>query len=367
MRTKAFATVVIPLGIVALVGFAACTKKVEPLAETETQKLEPQHAKIEPPVEEPAAEEPKAEEEKEAAVEATPVVPAPAPKRRAKVRPVTGPVSQAPVTAPAGTEVAPATPAATVAATVHTAPPSNEGLLLNALIGHVGGGKSPRSFSEGVVELGYHFGETSIGVGQAAKKLYNIAPTGEEEFVAADTLIFVNAPLAKDFIGMKWQLEAGTTLPVSVRSSDVGHITRPSLGVRATKTLFNERVSISLAPSATYSFNRNVSGPNRVPLERASLGGLAEANVAIVKQHLSLVAWVKGRVHFFEQFDNNNTTPRPDTSTQAGSFIDWHITRSIYTNIGWTYGTSLIRDARYDSYFYDPIAHRFYAALGFSL
>lgn len=358
MRTKTLAGVALIVGVVLALGLFLTKRAGEVPVE-----IEAQHARIEPDAEAPQAPSEPAPGSGEADTDAPasvaePAAPVPLPRRRPTVRPVTG--------APASVTPATSGPVAALEASV-VAPRGNEGIVLNALVGHMAGTRGERAFTEGVVEAGYRFSNgTAVGVGQAAKKLYELAPSGENEVIAADTVVFVNTPLSRDFIGMSWQLEGGTTLPVSSRSGEVGHVTRPSLGVRATK-IWNERFTISVAPSATYSFNRYVSGGNRVPLERASIGALAEATIAIVPERLSLVAWGKGRFHFYEQFDDRNSAPSPDTTGQYGTFLDLHFNRQLFTQVGWTYGTSLIRDARYDTFFYDPAAHRFYAALGIAL
>jgi len=236
-------------------------------------------------------------------------------------------------------------------------------LGINVIAGHTSGLRDGvRSFTEFLVELTYRLGINDlIGVGQEAKKLYEIAPGGENEFLAGDTLIFYRHNLSKDALGMNWELDASATLPISEASRNNKHITQVSLGVPVSTTLAN-RVAVKVAPMVSYNFNSYGTDPAGQPLQRISFSALAEADVRLFAP-LHWVTWGQGGYHLYEEFDNSSTTGAPTTSYAYGTYLQYNFTSYFGSQLGYVNGNSIFKDPRYQARFYDAPTSRYYVAV----
>ena len=245
--------------------------------------------------------------------------------------------------------------------------PSNFGFSFFA--GHGMGAESGlRSFSEFLIEASYQASQRGrVVVGQDAKKLYEIAATGEEEFLPGDTHLFYQYALGEEFLDSKWMLETGVTLPISHESSSTKNVTRAHIALHVSKAVLSNRVTLSAAPYYAYSFNSNATDNNGSPLQKMVLGGQLEANWEILAKKLHLVVWGKGYYRMYEQFDFSQTTPSPTTSFGLGTYVEYRFTDGISTQVGLNRGTSLLPNVRYDAAFYDREATRYYVALSINL
>jgi len=236
------------------------------------------------------------------------------------------------------------------------------------LAGHAMGPDSGiRTFSEFLFEAQYHLSHKShFGIGQDAKKLYEIAAVGENEFLLGDTHLYYDYELSPEFLGLKWNIETGVTLPVSKESIDSKNVTRASIALHIKKALLDNEVALSASPLFAYSFNRYAT-LNGVPLQKMVLGGQVEADWQIARGKLNLVAWGKGYYRMYEEFDFSRTSPAATTSFGLGTYLKYRITNNIAPQIGVNRGTSILPNVRYDSAFYDQEATRFYVALEITL
>jgi hypothetical protein len=306
-------------------------------------------------------------------------LPKPRPPRQARratpaVKPVAPPVIESsdageepaelatPVT-PAATAVAPLTGTETleIAKAIEK---DGRGFSATLEAGHLlGVEKDVRTFTQFLGEVRYRINRHhQVGIGQEAKKLYLIAPAGEKEFLLGDTVVMYEGALSDDFLSMQWKLNASTTLPVSRRSQDVKHVTRPMVGLDISKRLF-ERLTISYRPAFTYYFNQFATDPSGVPLRKMAIAQMAEAKLDLWRERLSLVLWGQGFINFSEQYDFVPTTPAPGTSYQYGSYLGFQAIRNVGIQVGYVRGNSLISDFRYEDNFYDAPTSRYYAAL----
>ncbi len=225
-----------------------------------------------------------------------------------------------------------------------------------------------RDFSEFLIEAKYHFNEkTSIAIGQEAKKLYEIAAVGEDEFLPGDTRVYLSRELSPDFFTIQWDLEVGATLPVSQESRDTKHVTRPHLALRASRSFFRDLVTVGYSPFVSYSFNQYATSKAGQPLQKIVFGQGVDASVAILRDRLYVKGWAKGYHRTYEEFDHSVTTPGATQSFDVGSALALKVTDQIGVEAGVTRGTSVLNDIRYDSNFYDREQTRVFAAFKVSL
>ncbi len=220
-----------------------------------------------------------------------------------------------------------------------------------------------RSFTEFLAEGMFRIDNRShVGIGQEARKLYEIAAVGEQEFLVDDTRLFYDYELTPEFLGSQWNVETGVTLPVSKISSDTKNITRASVALHIKKELFDKQLALSVSPLFEYSFNRYATY-NGVPLQKMVFGAQAQADWEIIPSKLNFVAWGKGYYRMYEEYDFSSTTPAATTSFGLGTYFKYRITPNIAPQIGMSRGSTILQNIRYDSAFYDPEATRFYVAL----
>lgn len=290
-------------------------------------------------------------------------------KKAAVVAPV-APIAMDPQPIAAEVEVAaaPINPAEASLEASTAVEAAKSGFGINFFAGHAAGfEEGTRAFSEFLAEATYYLDEKCyVGVGQDAKKLYLIAPAGEEEFLLGDTRLFVNRELTPDLFGTRWEIELGSTLPVSKQSRDDKHITRTSVGLRISKGFFGDRVTVVYAPSFNYRFNRYATNAQGVPLEKIILAQEISATIAIIEKRLHLIGWGKGYHRSYEEFDNSLTSPGATDSFGVGAAVAVQVTNNISLEAGATRGTSMLRNVRYDSNFYDPEQTRYYGGLRLS-
>ncbi len=223
--------------------------------------------------------------------------------------------------------------------------------------------KGNRAFSELGAGIGYQSGPSRIAVFQEAKKLYEIAARGENEFLLSDTVVAYDYDLSDDFGGFQWKLNAGATLPVSKNSQDNKHITRPSLGLEISRSFFDKRLKASYQPAFSYYFNRYATNGAGVPIEKMSFGQSVQVSFEIIPESLSIVGWGKGYFHGYEEFDFTKTSPANTTSYAYGSYLAYNVVKNVSLQAGYLRGNSLLVDPRYDSVYYDAPTHRGYAAI----
>lgn len=293
--------------------------------------------------------------------------------------PVYQPVSRGPAVLPNGTPVSskassgvsnvakPSRGAQLIAA--YVAANDRGELQASFLAGHlVGATKDSRSFSEFLVQLAYRAGEYHrFGVSQQARKLYEIAYTGEDEFLAADTLLFHEFTISKNFASLYWKWLTSLTLPVSAESRGIHHITRPSVGLEVGRSFFSNRLTVSVQPNVSYYFNQWATDDSGTPLRKVALGQQVQAEVSLIPGRLSLVGWGKGFYQVYEQFDHNSDRPESTTSYDYGTYFSLNFNRTVSTQLGYVRGNSLLKDARHNLNFYDAPTSRFYASLQISL
>lgn len=221
-----------------------------------------------------------------------------------------------------------------------------------------------RDFTQFLAEIEHGFSSSvRVGVQQGFRKIYEIAPRGEKEFLAEDTLVYGQFDLSKDFLGTEVQLNAGATVPVSQQSRDDGRITRTSLGLTVKKALFNERLVVSATPELQYCFNEFGTSPAGVPLQRLAFVQGLEADLGITER-LHLVGWGKGYYRGYEEFNATPVSPAATTSYGLGAYLGYSLFQNLGLQAGAVRGNSIFAGTRFDEPFYDTAeATRFYAAI----
>lgn len=340
--------------LVALMAFSAvsCMKKIDASKEAVAPTPSPETAVVVDTLPEPVA--------ATAEVKASPS-PTPSVKRVEKaVRLAQATPKMAPVSTISGGSAAEMSVSST---------PSVEkrGLHGEAMLGQlIGTGSEARPFTEIVGGLGYRFNDThNVGFRQDMKKLYELNPSGEEELLFEDTVLYYQCHLSKDFGGIDWTLHSGVTMPVSKASSDNFHATRPSLGLEAKASFLGGKVTVSMQPMVMYYVNQFATSPSGSPLRKMSF--VPQAQVAVdVTSRLKWVTWAKAGYHMYEEFDNSSTTPAPTDSLEYGSYAGIQISKNIGTQVGYLKANSMLSDPQVDVNFYDSVSDRFYAAVVFN-
>lgn len=224
-----------------------------------------------------------------------------------------------------------------------------------------------RSFSEFLVEGNYRMSSQSrLGLGQTAQKLYEIAPVGESEFLLGDTRLYYDYGFDSEFLGSRWSVEMGTTLPISKESRDSKHVTQPYVSFKATRSVFNDRVKVSVAPLAYYRFNSNATNDAGTPLHKMGVGGSMEVDYAVIES-VSLIGFGNGTYRLYEQYDFRNESPAGTGHYAFGAGALWRVTKEISAEAGFLRGSSTLRDIRYGALISDPEADRAYVSLGVQL
>lgn len=257
----------------------------------------------------------------------------------------------------------------TISQELITEAPSKSPFDFSFLAAHAAGKVgNTRDFSEFLIEAKYHINDqTSVGIGQEAKKLYLIAATGEDEFLPGDTRLYLSRELSPDFFTIQWNLEIGATLPVSKESRDTKHITRPYLALRASRSFFNDLLTVGYSPFVSYSFNQYATSNSGQPLQKIVFGQGVDASIAILRNRLYVKGWAKGYHRMYEEYDHSITTPGATQSFDVGSALSLKVTDQIGIDAGVTRGTSVLNSIRYDSSFYDREETRVFAAIKVSL
>lgn len=247
--------------------------------------------------------------------------------------------------------------------------PSKSPFDFSFLAAHAAGKQGRvRDFSEFLVGVRYHIDDkTAVAVGQEAKKLYEIAAVGEDEFLLGDTRLFLNHKISPDFLTFQWDLEVGATLPVSHSSRNNKHITRPHLALRATRSFFKDLLTVGYSPFVSYSFNQYATDKTGQPLQKIVFGQGIDARIAVLRRRLYVKGWAKGYHRTYEEFDFSTTTPGATQSFDLGSALDLVVTDQVGLEAGITRGTSVLSDLRYDSGSYDSEQTRVFAAIKVSL
>jgi hypothetical protein len=158
----------------------------------------------------------------------------------------------------------------------------------------------------------------------------------------------------------------GASIPVSSRSREVHHITRPTVGVTASREFFNGTVSIEYSPTFHYFFNQYATDPKGVPLRRMSIGQQAEIGVNLFNRRVRWGNWVKYLHTMFEEFDQSKSTPSPTDGVEFGTYIDWRFSKVVAAQVGFLRGSSILRSTVVDAPFYDDHTSRAYGAVTIS-
>lgn len=249
--------------------------------------------------------------------------------------------------------------------TTQTAPGAGDTSFDGALaVGQLGAfGEGTRSFTEIAAEIGYRFGKNRVAIVQEARKMYLIAPQGENEVLVADTVLTHERELSPDVLSFQVKSLIGLTLPVSSESRRVKHVTRPSVGFTASRDFFGGALSVEYTPTFSYFFNSYATSPEHVPLRRMALGQQGEIALNFFKRRLRWAGWAKHFLSAYQQYDDSTSSPSPTGSLEVGTYVDYRISKNVAAQVGYVHGSSMLRHALVDAPFYDPHASRVYGAV----
>jgi len=192
-----------------------------------------------------------------------------------------------------------------------------------------------------------------------AKKRYNIASVGEDEFSFDDVFLYYYRVLSQDFNKFKVEGRAGLTLPISPTSRRNDIISKPSLMVSFSRKFLNDKLSLSYRPYVSHYMNTytHTVGPGGgTPLPKFSLGHWLVGEYRPVKE-VSLGTQLHGA--FLIDHANGNAEGNPNNGSRWRGTYDFEFyagydfTESVGGRIGFLQSDKFTQNGRYEVNIYD--------------
>ncbi|MCC7406322.1 MAG: hypothetical protein IT288_18150 [Bdellovibrionales bacterium] len=185
-------------------------------------------------------------------------------------------------------------------------------------------------------------GGQTVTFGHSVTKLYLKTP-GESEWQVNDAALGVSGTLSKDwFAGIAVKGSLGATLPLSEQSQRVDEMTRLSAGIKLSRSWWNDKFTLGLAPSGRYHVNRFTTTPTYEgsgggrPLTQSSLKAKASASYQL-SERWSTGAYGSVQQVFYEKVDYQNSESTLGLINPPTHFYDWGASLDFEPSKRWSF------------------------------